>query len=105
MLIRLAPLRRPRVRDHALMELWIDLPDHMPGEGQRYSWDDGYVLRVNRDAVGEAVVSGNAAGLRSLARHLLVLAQEDVRPGSHLHLDMWSGLDDGSDGLVIAREA
>ena len=49
------------------------------------------------------VVRGNVAGLRSLARHLLTLAQEDVPSGSHVHLDDIGGLEPGSIELVLER--
>ncbi|WP_432856745.1 Imm32 family immunity protein [Amycolatopsis sp. CA-161197] len=52
---------------------------------------------------GSAVlVRGNPAGLRSLARHLLTLAQESVPAGSHLHLTGGSELDGDAD-LVVER--
>lgn len=40
-----------------------------------------------RADAGGATISANASGLRSLARHLLVLAQGTVPSGRHIHLD------------------
>ncbi|MET8538035.1 hypothetical protein ABZV67_41565 [Streptomyces sp. NPDC005065] len=48
-------------------------------------------------------VEANAAGLRTLAGHLLTLAQDGVPDGSHLHLEDSNGLEDGSVGLVLER--
>ncbi|WP_449334169.1 Imm32 family immunity protein [Streptomyces lateritius] len=52
---------------------------------------------------GEVVIEANAAGLRTLAGHLLVLAGDGVSDGSHLHLEDSNGLEDGSVGLVLER--
>ncbi|MEU3821691.1 hypothetical protein AB0E74_19040 [Streptomyces sp. NPDC030392] len=52
---------------------------------------------------GEVVIEANAAGLRTLAGHLLVLAGEGVTDGAHLHLDDGNGLEEGSVGLVLER--
>ncbi|WP_446686763.1 Imm32 family immunity protein [Planobispora siamensis] len=38
-----------------------------------------------------AVISGNPAGLTSLARHLLTLAQNGVPDGNHFDFDTYSG--------------
>ncbi|MEJ8644532.1 hypothetical protein WKI68_30945 [Streptomyces sp. MS1.HAVA.3] len=49
------------------------------------------------------MIEANAAGLRTLAGHLLVLAAEGVPDGSHLHLEDSNGLEDGSLSLVLER--
>ncbi|MFJ6482166.1 MULTISPECIES: Imm32 family immunity protein [unclassified Streptomyces] len=56
-----------------------------------------------RSLGGEVVIEANAAGLRTLAGHLLVLAGDDVPDGSHLHLEGGNGLPEGSAGLVLER--
>ena len=65
-----------------------------------YKWEDGFTLsvRITDDA---ALISGNVAGLLSLARHLTALAQES--PGSHIHLDAYNALEDGSDALIVEK--
>ena len=63
-------------------------------------WEDGAEIRVRTER-GEALISANPAGLRSLAGHLLRLAEEP--PGSHLHLDCWNALEDDSDALLLER--
>ena len=45
----------------------------------------------------------NQAGLQTLARHLLTLAQAGIPLGSHLHLDSSNGLEDGSAEIIIER--
>jgi len=70
-------------------------------------WHDGTELRIELANSPEpmAIIAGNADGLRSLARHLLTLAQDDVPLGSHLDFDTYCGwLADGSAGLRIERE-
>lgn len=69
-------------------------------------WQEGAILRVEVDDSPEltAVVSGNAAGLASLARHLLTLAQVEVPIGSHVDFDSYCGwLDEGSAGIRVER--
>lgn len=72
------------------------------GTGLRFSWDADARIEV-RNLGAEVVIEANAAGLRTLARHLLVLAGEGVPDGAHLHLEDGNGLEDGSVGLVLER--
>ncbi|KOU88850.1 hypothetical protein ADK61_02510 [Streptomyces sp. XY66] len=51
----------------------------------------------------QMVIEANAAGHRTLACHLLVLAKDGVPDGSHLRLEDSSGLEGGSVGLVLER--
>jgi len=84
------------------MNVTLSVPDHVPGGPLRFSWDDGYEIAVDR-AGGEVVIRANAAGLVSLARHCLTLAQQTVPPGSHIHLSDVGELEDGSGELIIER--
>ncbi len=72
------------------------------GTGLRFSWDADARIEV-RNLGAEVVIEANAAGLRTLAGHLLVLAGEGVPDGAHLHLEDSNGLEDGSVGLVLER--
>jgi hypothetical protein len=69
------------------------------------SWfEPGSVLRLETDVEPEpvVVVSGNAEGLRSLARQLLTLAQADTPHGSHMDHDTYGGvLEPGSLALRL----
>ena len=47
------------------------------------------------------VISANRAGLHSLAHHLLQLAEEPQ--GSHIHLDSYNALEDGSAELILEK--
>jgi hypothetical protein len=42
-------------------------------------------------------------GLKTLAGHLLTLAQDSTPDGAHLHLEENNGLEEGSVGLVLER--
>lgn len=80
----------------------IDVPEYDPERGLRADWDDGFeiAIRTSNEAV---VISANPAGLRSLARHLLVLAQDMTPSGQHFHLDESNSLEDGSVELIIEK--
>ena len=79
----------------------VHVPEYSREQGIRTDWDDGFEIRVRVDAEG-ATISANATGLRSLARHLLVLAQETVPAGRHVHLD-GDDLEPGSATLILER--
>jgi hypothetical protein len=68
-----------------------------------FTWEDDAIIATSRDDVA-TVITANAAGLRTLAGHLLVLAGDDAVPGSHLHLDQTNGLVDGSIEIVLVRD-
>ena len=50
---------------------------------------------------GEATLSANREGLLSLSRILADLAKEP--PGSHIHLDAYNSLEDGSAELIVEK--
>ncbi len=85
------------------MQLVIDLPDYDPTKGLQYKWEHGFCIKVLMDNEG-VTIQGNNEGLRSLAYHLLSLANEEVPRTSHIHLDSDSGLEDGSAALIISKE-
>lgn len=72
------------------------------GVAQIFTWDEDARIEV-RDLGSEVVIEANAAGLRTLAGHLLTLAQDGVPDGSDLHMEDSNGLEDGSVGLVLER--
>ena len=51
----------------------------------------------------EILISANKAGLVSLANHLLALAQDDVKIGTHIHFDDLNSLEENSVGLIIEK--
>ena len=63
-------------------------------------WEDGFMIRIHTEG-NETIISANKDGLVSLAHHLLVLAEETS--GSHIHLDEYNSLEEGSSGLIIEK--
>ena len=55
------------------------------------------IVVTNR--VNEVLLSADRQGLRSLGNILLTLAEEE--PGSHIHLDEYNSLEEGSADLII----
>ena len=84
------------------MRIELDVPDYSPEEGLRFDWDEDFMIEVH-SRNDEVVITANRAGLVSLARHLLELAQVEVPPGSHFHLDDSTGLEENSCSLVVAQ--
>ncbi|MFC8829433.1 hypothetical protein ACFT9I_29270 [Streptomyces sp. NPDC057137] len=67
------------------MDRVIDVPEYRVGEGLHFAWDDDFEIELTVRSA-EVVIKANRAGLTSLARHLLTLAQQGVHGGSHIHL-------------------
>lgn len=68
-----------------------------------FRWEDDAGINV-RVSGAEVVIEANAAGLRTLAGHLLTLAQDGTPDGAHLHLDAANGLVEASVSLVLERD-
>lgn len=83
-------------------QLTVEVPA-VAGHTMRFSWDEDAAIHVV-DAGGEIIVRANCDGLRTLARHLLTLAQDGVPEGAHLHLDDSAGLEPGSLAIVLERD-
>ena len=80
----------------------LELGTYSREEGLRLVWRPGYVLRAS--ASGDAIlISGNAEGLRSLAQHLLTLAEEHVPAGVHAHMDPDYELEDDSRPMIVEK--
>lgn len=80
----------------------VELDAYSAGHGAVLTWDEGYKVKITRDSDG-VVVAANAAGLRSLARHLLTLANIQVPAGHHIHFEPSLELEDDSDPLVLEK--
>ncbi|MBQ3287203.1 MAG: hypothetical protein IJH45_04545 [Firmicutes bacterium] len=63
-------------------------------------WEDGFKIKVGTYK-NEATISANREGLLSLANQLSALAEE--APGSHIHLDQYNSLENGSAELIIEK--
>ncbi|WP_190232916.1 Imm32 family immunity protein [Streptomyces avicenniae] len=85
----------------------VNVTRYDPELGLRTWWDGEAVLRAEvwEDPERTVVISGNPAGLRSLARHLLTLVQEGVPSGRHLDFDTYGGvLSDDSVAIRVEVE-
>ena len=63
-------------------------------------WEDGSEIAVRIDE-DTAVLRANREGLLSLSKLCAALANET--PGSHLHLDAFNALEDGSAELILEK--
>ena len=66
-----------------------------------FKWEDGFTIATRIETDGSMVISANAAGLRSLANHLMALADEESH--SHFHLDEYNSLEEHSVELIVER--
>ena len=66
----------------------------------RIEWEPNASIKVGVQG-GETTLSANREGLLSLARIFADLAEEP--PGSHLHLDAYNSLEDGSAELIVEK--
>lgn len=67
-------------------------------------FEEDYSIRCTIDDWNNVVIQANKAGLISLARHLLTLAQDNVPEYTHFHLDDYGGLEKGSAEMIIVRK-
>lgn len=77
-----------------------DPPSYSGETGLVQEWEPGFVISVNTDEEG-IVLKANRAGLVTLAKHLLTLAQLNVPTGAHFHYDAGVSLEDDSLNLVV----
>ena len=80
----------------------LEVPEYDVKNGIKLEWDEGFNISVDVKS-GEVTISANKAGLRSLARQLMTLAQENVPMGCHIHLDEFNSLEEGSSQLILER--
>ena len=64
---------------------------------------DGFKITCQKDC-DAILIKANAEGLNQLANICLTLAQNDAPNGSHLHLDEFNFLEEGSLELIISKE-
>lgn len=84
------------------MKIEVDIPKYMDEKGLVLNWENNFSIRVLGG--DEIVIKANSAGLTSLARHLLTLAQKNVPDGSHIHLDEYNSLEEKSVDLIVERD-
>ena len=85
------------------MKMILEIPDYSPETGVVLKWEDDAEIKVST-MDGEVLIEANADGLTSLANHLLNLAQTAIPSGTHIHLDEYNSLEDGSSPLIITKQ-
>jgi hypothetical protein len=68
----------------------------------KYSWEPEFEIKAEISN-GEIVINANKAGLISLAKQFLSLAQDEYQTGCHLHYDESNSLEDGSCEVIINK--
>ena len=83
-----------------MKEIKINIPEY--DDAIELIWDDNFKIKTSipYDTI---TIEANREGLLSLARHLLLLAQEEVPNDSHFHLDDFNSLENNSVELIIAK--
>ncbi len=83
-----------------MKEFKINIPEY--DDAIELVWNKNYKIKTSTP-YDTITIEANRDGLLSLARHLLLLAQEEVPSGSHFHLDEFNSLEDGSVELIISK--
>ena len=84
------------------MKQEIEITQYDANKGIQFNWEKNFVIEVEKED-NEIIVSANSEGLISLARHLLTLAQNEVPIGTHIHLDEYNSLEEGSIDLIFEK--
>ena len=83
-----------------MKEIKILIPEY--DNGVECVWEENFKIETSAP-FDTLTIEANREGLISLARHLLLLAQNDVPNGCHFHLDEYNSLEDGSLELIISK--
>lgn len=84
-----------------MKEIKISIPEY--NHSLQCVWEDDFRIKTSTE-FNAIIIEANRDGLVSLARHLLLLAQEEVPSGSHFHFDEFNSLEDDSVELIIAKK-
>jgi hypothetical protein len=84
------------------MEIKLSIPNYSEEAGFRFEWEYGFEIKVIAEPKAMVIIA-NKAGLISLARQLLTLAQDEVPSGYHVHYDEGNSLEDGSAEMVVQK--
>ncbi|MBE5945163.1 MAG: hypothetical protein E7258_09660 [Lachnospiraceae bacterium] len=84
------------------MKIEVDIIKYDKNKGIQFEWERAFGISTD---IGnnEIVIKANSAGLISLAKQLLTLAQDEVSVGNHIHLDEYNSLEEGSVDLIIEK--
>ncbi len=81
------------------MDIFVPAYD---GEKFSFVWEEDFSIKclIENESI---IIEANKAGLISLARHLLELAQENVPEFQHIHLDEYNSLENNSAELIVKK--
>ena len=82
------------------MEIYV--PKYDMNIGLQLCWHPDFSIKVSSNK-SEVTICANREGLLSMASHLLNLAQTEVPPGTHIHLDEYNSLEEGSQSIIIEK--
>lgn len=84
------------------MEIKLTISEYS-NEGLELKWEPGFEIKtgINND---QLIISANKAGLISLAKQMLTLAQDMFPVGYHMHFDEYNSLEEGSIELIIEKK-
>ncbi|MGQ7856428.1 Imm32 family immunity protein [Pedobacter sp. WC2501] len=85
-----------------MIEVKLEVPKYNDEVGLQSSWVNGFILKT--DIIENQIqIQANKAGLISLAKQLLSLAQDETPIGCHYHLDDYDSLEADSIELIISK--
>lgn len=67
------------------------------------NWIDNFSIEVYIDE-GEVIISADSEGLESLADIFKELSRKQISTGTHIHLDQYNSLEEGSAELIIVKK-
>ena len=85
-----------------MKKIEIGIMEYLPEEELSLIWENDFSIKVLGG--DEIIIKANCAGLTSLAKHFLTLAQDGVPSGSHIHLDEYNSLEEKSIDLIVERD-
>ncbi len=80
----------------------LQIPIYAPENGLKLEWEKDFLIKITQSD-GCILLSANANGLKSLAKHLLCLADAEVPMHHHIHLDESNSLEERSIELIIEK--
>lgn len=78
------------------------MPEFSTSNGIQYNWTPGFEISASHNG-STICIKANKEGLKSLANHLLNLAQDAVPGGTHMHFDEFNALEEASADILIEK--
>lgn len=83
-------------------DILLTIPSHDTG-GFDFIWEDNSIIKtsINKDVF---IVTANKEGLISLGRHLIALAQQNIKDTDYLSFDEFNDLEKGSKRIAFVKD-